>query len=631
MTSDIQKLNRRLANVEALALGLGGAPQLAYSSLEDGVLSEYDGAGTLVSSWGKQFDGTHTQVTFAGPPPPEPVPARVTPGPLSLTVRWSGRFVDDALSPMDFQQVEVHISEDPEFDASTTATLRATIRGELGDEVVISPLPNLLHYVRLVARSTAGKASTPSVATEGTPDAIAASTDDGKMTVEPRPPTTEDGEGKPENALWNQVDPVTGAQVAVWRWDGTVWVDFPISETMLPLVNIAEGTYGKLKGVQLEAKAIDGMRITGAIIQTSISPDRGLKFTETDLVAYNGDGDQTFRLDAGTGDASLLGHIRAGSTITGATVTGGMLQNSERYDGFKIDLGVREEGWGASGGIVAYDGNEYYEPDGTRRIMSIWSQLGDAYFTEVHTRGRLEAEGYGYRAAPSGSIPNVTGDLQYTNQGVPYLTGAANGENPYGIAKVATFDVTAGRATLTHHSSTWSRPGAENGRRLELSVEDATPAIRSCNTVQVFNVALQRWEFQRVLRPLQVQSSRMDLNAADGFFINGVDMTPGQWVTLSLAPGVVQRPGAQYTPRARISAGQIFITGSIDRTASNLINTGQQTVLTLPAQFWADYEVAIPVTTATAVNSWIRPNNGQLVVAGSGTAGFQILNVTYSR
>ncbi|MGL3804727.1 hypothetical protein ACSYDW_01380 [Paeniglutamicibacter sp. R2-26] len=337
MATSVQMLARELNALKRQMAGLSGGPQLAHTSLEDGAVLEYDGMGTLVSSWGKQFDGTHAQVTLGGPPPPAPVPPGVTPGPLSLTVRWSGRFAGDALSPMDFQQVEVHVSTDPGFDASTTSTLRATIRGELGDEVVISPLQAIPHYVRLVARSLSGKSSIPSEVVEATPDDLASSTADGKITVEARPPALADAEGKPLNALWNELDG-SGTQVAVWRWDGNAWMNVPISETMLPLVNIAQGTYGKLQGVQLEANAIDGMRITGAIIQTSTAPNRGVKFTDAGIAAYNTVGTQTFDLSSATGDVSFLGRIRAGSTIEGATITGSTV--SAGGSGVTVTLGV---------------------------------------------------------------------------------------------------------------------------------------------------------------------------------------------------------------------------------------------------------------------------------------------------
>lgn len=100
------------------------------------------------------------------------------------------------------------------------------------------------------------------------------------------------------------------------------------------------------------------------------------------------------------------------------------------------------------------------------------------------------------------------------------------------------------------------------------------------------------------------------------------------WVNIPLAPGMVQRAGAQYTPKVRMKNGVVFITGQIDRGAS-AINSGG-VVGTLPTQFRPDYEVSIPTASSTAINSWIRPSNGEIAVSGSTSGGWQVLNVVFT-
>ena len=150
-----KELNASKAAIKALS-----KPQLGNSSIEAGKVEEYDAEGTLVSVVGEQFDGTHAAVTVAGPPPPEPMPPTVTTGINSAEVRWSGRFVDEALSPMDFSHVTVHASRLESFDPDNT-TQRATITGESGDVATLA-LDSGEWYFLLVAVSKAGKWSSPS-------------------------------------------------------------------------------------------------------------------------------------------------------------------------------------------------------------------------------------------------------------------------------------------------------------------------------------------------------------------------------------------------------------------------------------------------------------------------------------
>ena len=135
------------------------APQLGTSSIEAGAIDEYDADGTLVSTTGQQFDGTHAAVTLGGPVPPEPVQPTVVASPGQIEVRRSGKFADDVLSPMDFSHVTVHVSRDDIFEPDST-TQRATITAESGDTATIM-LDAGDWSVLLVAVSLAGKWSDP--------------------------------------------------------------------------------------------------------------------------------------------------------------------------------------------------------------------------------------------------------------------------------------------------------------------------------------------------------------------------------------------------------------------------------------------------------------------------------------
>lgn len=285
-----------------------GKPQLANSAIEAGRIEEYDAEGSLMQIVGEQHDGTHAPVTVNGPVPPEPVPPVMTVGASGVEARWSGKFAGDMLSPMDFSHVALHASRVEVFTPSNSTQL-ATITGELGD-VATKILDAGEWTFGLVAVSKAGKWSDMSeTVTLDVPDFSGGTSEvldallglgsavDGKITVDIKPPTLADGEGKPADALWNELDPVTREQVAVWRWTGTVWETMPLSELIVPKINIAQGTYGLLEGVQLKADALDGKTITGATIRV-YGPEGGEPVTE-----IRGDGGTVYAVtDPLTGD-----------------------------------------------------------------------------------------------------------------------------------------------------------------------------------------------------------------------------------------------------------------------------------------------------------------------------------------
>lgn len=172
-----REVARELARMQD-QLNASRSSQLAHSSIEDGALDEYDADGTLVASFGRQFDGSHIAATFIGPIPPTPSAPLVEAGLESLTVTWDGIFLNEdgapdetVTAPMDFSRVEVHVSTDPEFTAEFADTLRGSIESPRGGKVVVTLLTvATTYYVRLVARSAPGKPSPASTAATGTPN-----------------------------------------------------------------------------------------------------------------------------------------------------------------------------------------------------------------------------------------------------------------------------------------------------------------------------------------------------------------------------------------------------------------------------------------------------------------------------
>lgn len=131
-------------------------PGLAYSSIEDGAIREFDKDGVQGSQVGKQPDGTHGSVTLNGPKPPKPTDPIVTSNPGQGEARWNGKFANGVVSPLDLKHVAAYFVLAGEFlDLSKQA---GVMTGELGDNVQAQLEPGV-YSVYLVSWSQAGRYS----------------------------------------------------------------------------------------------------------------------------------------------------------------------------------------------------------------------------------------------------------------------------------------------------------------------------------------------------------------------------------------------------------------------------------------------------------------------------------------
>lgn len=154
--------------VEALART---RPQLAFSSIEDGSIEEYDRDGTLVSRIGTQPDGSHGVVVLDGPDPLRTSTPLAEATALSIAATWDGNFIDpdtgivDAALPAydDFKHVEVHVGDIVSF-VPDKSTLAGFIPDREGGTVAV-PAPAGDRYVKFVTRAISNKGSVPSVGT----------------------------------------------------------------------------------------------------------------------------------------------------------------------------------------------------------------------------------------------------------------------------------------------------------------------------------------------------------------------------------------------------------------------------------------------------------------------------------
>lgn len=178
---NVERLAARIAELEKQVRVLSSAPQLAWSSVEDGAIDhtithpteEVTPEGetvyvtTLAARFGLQEDGSSTVAVFDGPKPPRPVAPTVTGGPGFLGVAWSGQFEDRPQPYLDHDYVAVHASQQEGFTPHE-GTLVGTIRSTSG-EVLAVPISEGTWFVSLVAVAQSGRWSDPAPFTTGEP------------------------------------------------------------------------------------------------------------------------------------------------------------------------------------------------------------------------------------------------------------------------------------------------------------------------------------------------------------------------------------------------------------------------------------------------------------------------------
>lgn len=140
--------------------------QLGSSSIDDGFLTVVSG-GTVRQIIGLQPDGTVTSIDQNGPAPPVPSAPTVTATPSGLTIAWDGTYVGGAVQPLDFSDVEVHLSTSSGFIPDAT-----TLRGVLlkAGQVTVAPLTGgVTYYAVFVALNTSRVSSAASAQSSGVP------------------------------------------------------------------------------------------------------------------------------------------------------------------------------------------------------------------------------------------------------------------------------------------------------------------------------------------------------------------------------------------------------------------------------------------------------------------------------
>lgn len=296
-------IGRLLHDFDARLKRIENSPRLSHAAIDGTAVQVRDSAGSLRALVGMQADGTTAVNVVNGPPPPQPTPPLLASVLGGVTASWDGAFAGGSTVPLDFARIEVHASTVNGFTPDTS-TLAATIETPRGATVVIPTSVGV--YVRLMARSTSGTASTPSTQAGPTSPSVVVAADilDGIVTT-----------------LKLADDAVTQAKVATGAIGTTEISDNAVTTEKIIAGAILAGQIaaGAVLTDKLAAEAVTAAKIAALTITS-------------DKIAANAI--TVGKLAAGAVDATAIaadaitGKTITGGTITGTTVTGGTIQTA---------------------------------------------------------------------------------------------------------------------------------------------------------------------------------------------------------------------------------------------------------------------------------------------------------------
>lgn len=289
-------------------------------------------------------------------------------------------------------------------------------------------------------------------------------------------------------AFWQTTVPTGGNDGDIWfdtddgnkmyRRTGGTWVAATASHLQTPNGRLTINTggltgydsVGNLKvsidagtgafytsGPVISGGDISGATVTGGVVQTTSTANRGIKMNSSYLIAYDNSGNATFSINASNGAVAMKGDLTSGSTVTGAIVRGSTLSTSISGSGRRAELGASSHALkfyrsdDALMGTVDYiNPGSFYGGDslmlqgpGTAYMYLSSSRLylnGDMNVTGTIT-STFSGSATLSSITPSGSSLSINGTVNMNGYSI---SGARNLKN--GTSTVTGFSSTAGQS-----------------------------------------------------------------------------------------------------------------------------------------------------------------------------------------
>jgi len=316
--------------------------------------------------------------------------------------------------------------------------------------------------------------------------------------------------------------------------------------------------------------AIDGTVISGATIQTEKTANRGIKLTTTELSGYDTSGNKNFSLTT-AGALTVLGTIKSGSTIEGATITGttGIQTSTVANRGAKI----------TNTGIITYDssGNMTFKVDGTTGLveapgLKANSITGDMIATATLTAKNLLVGDYANIATINENIPVTISSYGQTMVSAGYnklVNDAGNylmftdqrGPVPFSINDTLYFEFEAkATAATTAQLGVWTYDGTVNASTLGTTVNIGSASATVTGEVKVVNYRPNATQFVVGLngvnnKGIQVRNVKVYKKSGGNLIVDGSLKS----TTLSLIQSTVEssRPDLYPLPRSNPSPSRL--------------------------------------------------------------------------
>lgn len=248
-------------------------------------------------------------------PPPTPSMLTVSSSRGLVILTWDGKSDLDADGmPQDFEALDVAFGLDRE------PTELVGYMYQPGDRVHLADLPyGEVFWVRSRARDKSGNVSEWSAPVQVS---VTSEIDGGRVNVDYRPPTADDATGKPEGAIWQYYDvtedPTRPELRAFYLLRDGVWVETPLTTTLVTKIDIGQGTYGMLDGHRINVRSLTADRIDSASYRGEVIDGATIIIRDsTDPMAENITlGNRTLTVSRSDGEGGLVPTLSIGGSTS---------------------------------------------------------------------------------------------------------------------------------------------------------------------------------------------------------------------------------------------------------------------------------------------------------------------------
>lgn len=217
---------------------------------------------------------------------------------------------------------------------------------------------------------------------------------------------------------------VTGSTITttngrmLWNDDGLVLKDANGSITLY--ASSMDGSV-TMKGSLTSGSTLSGVTVTGSIIQTTGAANRGVKLTSGGLVGYDSSGNAKFALDT-NGNLKMDGGILANGTLTAPTVNAGVMTSTVINAPVVQSSTADNTGWKLKGNALdMWDSKRshtvHLDGEGANNLLTGTFQTG--------------LSGNRVMISPSFQQSEVTGSDKLEGAGIQFYHGTGSYKHPY--------------------------------------------------------------------------------------------------------------------------------------------------------------------------------------------------------